>query len=102
MNSAGEHPEEIPTEFNEEQTLRAVRKQTQIPGERKEKTINDFPKAAGVGRILKDLDFPVDKRTIVTFVEKLNTPQSREILPIKKSLMRASTKMFQKLQMLWG
>jgi hypothetical protein len=44
MNSAGEHPEEIPTEFNEEQTLRAVRKQTQIPGERKEKTINDFQK----------------------------------------------------------
>jgi hypothetical protein len=86
MNSAGEHPEEIPTEFNEEQTLRAVRKQTQIPGERKEKTINDFPKAAGVGRILKDLDFPVDKRTIVTFVEKLNTPQSREILPIIEKL----------------
>ncbi|HKG71999.1 MAG TPA: DUF2795 domain-containing protein [Nitrososphaeraceae archaeon] len=86
MNSAGEHPEQIPTEFNEEQTLRAVRKQTQIPGERKEKTINDFPKAAGVGRILKDLDFPVDKRTIVTFVEKLNTPQSREILPIIEKL----------------
>jgi hypothetical protein len=86
MNSAGEHPEEIPTEFNEEQTLRAVRKQTQIPGERKEKTINDFPKAAAVGQILKDLDFPVDKRTIVTFVEKLNTPQSREILPIIKKL----------------
>jgi hypothetical protein len=102
MNSAGENPEQIPTEFNEEQTLRAVRKQSQIPGERKEKTINDFPKAAAVGQILKDLDFPVDKRTIVTFVEKLNTPQSREILPIKKSLMRASTKMFQKLQMLWG
>ena len=32
-------------------------------------------------QILKDLDFPVDKRTIVTFVEKLNTPQSREIRP---------------------
>jgi hypothetical protein len=86
MNSAGENPEQIPTEFNEEQTLRAVRKQSQIPGERKEKTINDFPKAAAVGQILKDLDFPVDKRTIVTFIEKLNTPQSREILPIIKKL----------------
>jgi hypothetical protein len=86
MNSAGENSEQIPTEFNEEQTLRAVRKQSQIPGERKEKTINDFPKAAAVGQILKDLDFPVDKRTIVTFVEKLNTPQSREILPIIKKL----------------
>jgi Protein of unknown function (DUF2795) len=86
MNSAGENPDQIPTEFNEEQTLRAVRKQSQIPGERKEKTINDFPKAAAVGQILKDLDFPVDKRTIVTFVEKLNTPQSREILPIIEKL----------------
>jgi len=86
MNSAGENSEQIPTEFNEEQTLRAVRKQSQIPGERKEKTINDFPKAAAVGQILKDLDLPVDKRTIVTFVEKLNTPQSREILPIIKKL----------------
>ena len=86
MNSAGENPEQIPTEFNEEQTLRAVRKQSQIPGERKEKTINDFPKAAAVGQILKDLDFPVEKRTIVTFVKKLNTPQSREILPIIEKL----------------
>ena len=74
--------EQIPTEYNEEQTLRVVRKQSQIPGERKEKTINDFPKAAAVGQILKDLDFPADKQTIVTFVEKLNNPQSREILAV--------------------
>ena len=77
-----EKKEQIPTEYNEEQTLRVVRKQSQIPGERKEKTINDFPKAAAVGQILKDLDFPADKQTIVTFVEKLSTPQSREILTV--------------------
>jgi hypothetical protein len=82
MDSGSEHPEQIPTEYNEEQTLRAVRKQSQIPGERKEKTINDFPQAAAVGQILKDLDFPADKQTIVTFVEKLNTPQSTEMLPL--------------------
>jgi hypothetical protein len=51
-----------------------------------EKTINDFPKAAALGQILKDLTFPADKQTIVTFVEKLNTPQSREILPIIEEL----------------
>ncbi len=82
MGSESDHPEQIPTEYNEEQTLRAVRKQSQIPGERKEKTINDFPKSAAVGQILKDLDFPADKQTIVTYVQKLNTPQSREILPV--------------------
>src|ERR671918_2709954 len=87
MDSGSEHhPEQIPTEYNEEQTLRTVRKQSQIPGERKEKTINDFPKAAAVGQILKDLDFPTDKQTIVTFIEKLNTPQSIEILPVIEQL----------------
>jgi hypothetical protein len=86
MDSGSDRPEQIPTEYNEEQTLRAVRRQSQIPGERKEKTINDFPKAAVVGRILKDLDFPADKQTIVTFVEKLNTPQSTEILPLIEKL----------------
>ena len=86
MDSGSERPEQIPTEYNEEQTLRAVRKQSQIPGERKEKTINDFPKAAAIGQILKDLDFPADKQKIVTFVEKLNSPQSREILPVIEKL----------------
>lgn len=86
MDSGSERPEQIPTEYNEEQTLRAVRKQSQIPGERKEKTINDFPKAAAVGQILRDLDFPADKQKIVTFVEKLNSPQSREILPVIEKL----------------
>jgi hypothetical protein len=86
MDSGSQHPNQIPTEYDEEQTLRAVRKQSQIPGERKEKTVNDFPKAAAVGQILKDLDFPADKQTIVTFVEKLNTPQSKEILPVIEKL----------------
>lgn len=86
MDSGRDNPEQIPTEYNEEQTLRTVRKQSQIPGERKEKTINDFPKAAMVGQILKNLDFPADKQTIVTFVEKLNTPESKEILPVIEKL----------------
>ncbi len=86
MDSGREHREQIPTEYNEEQTLRAVRKQSQIPGQRKEKTINDFPKAAAVGQLLKDLDFPADKQTIVTYVEKLNTPNSKEILPVVEKL----------------
>jgi hypothetical protein len=86
MDSGIKRPEQIPTEYNDEQTLRAVRKQSQIPGERKEKTINDFPKAAALGQILKDLGFPADKQTIVTFVENLNSPQSREILPVIEKL----------------
>ena len=86
MDSGRDNPEQIPTEYNEEQTLRTVRKQSQISGERKEKTISDFPKAAMVGQILKDLDFPTDKQTIITFVEKLNTLESKEILPVLEKL----------------
>jgi hypothetical protein len=41
-----------------------------------------FPKSAVLGQILKDLDFPADKQTIVTYVKKMNTPQSREVLPL--------------------
>ncbi|MDQ3853167.1 MAG: hypothetical protein M3251_05195 [Thermoproteota archaeon] len=81
MDSRSElHPEEqIPTEYDEEQTLRVVRKQSEIPSEREEKkTINDFPKAAAVGQILKDLDFPADKQTIVTFVEGPNSPHNKD------------------------
>jgi hypothetical protein len=81
MDSGSElHPEEqIPTEYDEEQTLRVIRKQSQIPSERKEKKIiNDFPKAAAVGQILKDLNFPADKQTIVTFVEGPNSPQNKD------------------------
>ena len=82
----GGYAEQIPTEYNEDHTLRTVRKQNQIPGERKEKTINDFPKAAALGRILKDLEFPADKQTIVSFLQRLNNPQSREILPLLDKL----------------
>jgi hypothetical protein len=46
----------------------------------------DFPRAEALGQILKDLDFPADKQTIVTFIEKLNSPQSREILSIIEKL----------------
>ena len=80
MDSGSElHPEEqIPTEYDKEQTLRIIRKQSQVPSERKEKkTIIDFPRAAAVGQILKDLDFPADKQTIVTFVEGPNSPQNK-------------------------
>jgi hypothetical protein len=57
MDSRSElHLEEgIPTEYNEKQTLRAVRKRSQISSQREEKyTINDFPKASAARQILED------------------------------------------------
>jgi hypothetical protein len=89
MDLERERPEQIPTEYNEEQTLRAVRKQSQTHGQRKERIINDFPKAEAVGQALKDLGFPTDKQTgkqFVTFMKQLNTPDSKEILPVVEKL----------------
>jgi Protein of unknown function (DUF2795) len=77
--------EQIPSEYNEEQTLRIIRKQDQIPGEgRRSKTINDMPSTAALARLLKDFEFPAYKGKIIEFIQqkKTNDPESNQILPI--------------------
>ena len=39
-----------------------------------------------MGQILKDQNFPADKQTIVTFVENLNAPQTKEMRPLIEKL----------------
>src|SRR5919199_4147000 len=80
--------QQIPTEYNEEQTSRMIRKQEQIDGETRGKTINDFPYAAAVAQVLKDLEFPADKEKIINFLLKQQSidPQSREILSILQQI----------------
>jgi hypothetical protein len=80
-----EKKEQIPNEFNEEQTLRIIRKQDQIPGEgRRSKTVNDMPSAAALAQLLKDFEFPAYKSKIVEFIQqkKVNDPSSNQILPV--------------------
>jgi hypothetical protein len=81
-----ENREQIPTEYNEEQTQRTLRKQDNVQGEQRDKTISDFPQAAALGQVLKDLDFPADKNTIVRFVEQSNRPEGREVLPLVQKI----------------
>jgi hypothetical protein len=83
-----EKKQQIPTEYNEEQTLRAIRKQEQISGETRSKTINDFPYTAAIAQVLKDLEFPADKEKIIKFLQKQQSknPQSREILSILQQI----------------
>src|SRR5215204_5486874 len=61
INNKLQKKEQIPTEYNEEQTLRIIRKQDQIPGE---------------GRR--------SKTKIVKFIQqkKTNDPKSNQILPL--------------------
>jgi hypothetical protein len=42
--------------------------------------VKDYPKAAALAQVLKDLEFPADKKQIVDYVERAR-PQSEEILP---------------------
>jgi uncharacterized protein DUF2795 len=80
--------DQIPTEYNEEQTQRVVRKQNQIPGEAREKTINDFPYSAAIAQALKDLEFPADKHKIIKYIQQKQStmPESNEILSVLQQI----------------
>lgn len=84
--SEREKREQIPTEFNAEQTQNTLRRQDRVEGEQRDKTVSDFPQAAALGQILKDLDFPADKNAIVRFVEQSNRPERNEVLPVIQRL----------------
>jgi hypothetical protein len=81
-NNKLQKEEQIPTEHNEEKTLRVIRKQNHIRGEgKRSKTINDIPLTATLARALKDLEFPANKNEIVEFVQKKSNDAS-QILPV--------------------
>ena len=84
--SEREKREQIPTEYNAEQTLRALRKQDRVEGEQRDKTVSDFPQAAALGQVLKGLDFPADRSKIVRFVEQSNRPERSEVLPVVQKI----------------
>jgi hypothetical protein len=74
-----ENPDQVPSSGNRGETEAQVSEQSRIKGERKEVDVKDYPKAAAVAQILKDLEFPADKKQIVEYVERAR-PQSEEIL----------------------
>jgi Protein of unknown function (DUF2795) len=80
--SEREKREQIPTEYNEEQTQSTLRRQDRVEGEQREKTVSDFPQAAALAQVLKDLKFPADKGAIIRFVEQSNRPERNEVMPL--------------------
>ena len=75
---------QIPTEYNQERTLRIIRKQNEIPGESRTKTLNDLTSAVEIGQVLKDLSFPVKKKIILAYAQDLQSsnPKANQILPL--------------------
>jgi hypothetical protein len=84
LNHKPQKKEQIPSEYNEEQTLRIMRKQDQIPGEGRSKTVNDMLSVAALAQLLKDFEFPAYKSKVVEFIQrkKANDPNSNQILPV--------------------
>ncbi len=74
-----ENSQQIPSSDNEAQTGARVSEQARVEGQRKEVDVKDYPKSAAIAQILKDLEFPADKKQIIDCVERAR-PQSEEIL----------------------
>ncbi len=50
-----------------------IRKQEDVPGQRKEVNVKDYPSAIELADMLKDIQFPADKNTIVNSVVNSST-----------------------------
>jgi hypothetical protein len=59
-----------------------VNEQSGVEGQRKEVNVGDYPKAAALGQLLKDIEFPSDKQRIVQHVQQRSgsNPDSKDIL----------------------
>ena len=69
-----ENIEQIPKEENIVEVQKAVSEQGGVEGQRKEVNVGDYVKAAAIGQLLKDLEFPTDKNKIIQFVQLQETP----------------------------
>lgn len=81
-----ENPEQIPTRDNQEQTRDTARRQEEVAGESRERPVSDFPKAASLGQVLKDMNFPTDKKSILNHLEQSTSQETREVLPLLQRL----------------
>jgi hypothetical protein len=53
-----------------------------VEGQRKEVNVEDYPKVAALGQLLKDIDFPADKQKIIQYVQQRsgNNTDGKELL----------------------
>ena len=76
--------EQIPSRQNEDQTQRIAEEQNQVSGERRDKEVTDFPRAAAIGQALKDLEFPADKNKIIQHLQQQSedNPDCKKMVPV--------------------
>jgi uncharacterized protein DUF2795 len=76
-------PDQIPREDVPGQVEKIVSQQGGVEGQRKEVNVESYSKAASLGQILKDLDFPTNRAKILQFVETRN-PEPGILLSLQK------------------
>jgi hypothetical protein len=88
MVSSENRDDQIPSRQNEEDTQRFAEKQNQVAGERREKAVSDFPRAAAIGQALIGLNFPVDKNKIIQHVQQQSqsNPDCQKMIPILEKI----------------
>lgn len=57
-----DNPEQIPSSHNEGQIKGMISEQGGVQGERKEVDVKDYPRAAAIAQVLKDMEFPANKK----------------------------------------
>jgi hypothetical protein len=82
--SSSEGDEQIPSRQNEDQTQRMTEKQNQVAGERREKEVSDFPRAAAIGQALIGLNFPADRNEIIEYIQRQSRtdPDCVKVIPV--------------------
>ena len=88
MSSSENRDGQIPTRQNEDQTQRMTEKQNQVAGERREKDVTDFPRAAAIGQALIGLQFPADKNKIIQHVQQQSqtNPDCEKMIPVLEKI----------------
>ncbi|MDQ3838297.1 MAG: DUF2795 domain-containing protein [Thermoproteota archaeon] len=88
MPSSQNRDEQIPSRQNEGQTQEMTEKQNQIAGERREKEVSDFPRAAAVGQALIGLNFPADKNRIIEHIrgQSQTNPDCEKMIPVLEKI----------------
>jgi hypothetical protein len=88
MSSSENRDGQIPTRQNEDQTQKVAEKQNQVAGERREKEVSDFPRAAAVGQALIGLNFPVDRNKIIEHIrgQSQTNPDCEKMIPVLEKI----------------
>src|SRR5215208_8091349 len=88
MSSSESRDGQIPTRQNEDQTEKMAEKQNQVAGERREKDVTDFPRAAAIGQALIGLQFPADKNKIIQHVQQQSqtNPDCEKMIPVLEKI----------------